>query len=55
MTKKKVLIHSDFPLAKTGFGKNCRNIMEYLYKTNKYEKFTDNLFLFNAHFDDNHG
>jgi glycosyltransferase involved in cell wall biosynthesis len=35
--KKKVLIHSDFPLAKTGFGKNCRNIMEYLYKTNKYE------------------
>lgn len=37
MIKKKVLIHSDFPLAKTGFGKNCRNIMEYLYKTNKYE------------------
>jgi glycosyltransferase involved in cell wall biosynthesis len=37
MKKKKVLIHSDFPLAKTGFGKNCRNIMEYLYKTNKYE------------------
>lgn len=37
MTKKKVLIHSDSPLAKTGFGKNCRNVLEYLYKTGKYE------------------
>lgn len=35
--KKKVLIHSDFVLANTGFGKNCRNIFEYLYKTGKYE------------------
>lgn len=37
MTKKKVLIHSDYPLSNTGFGKNCRNVLEYLYKTNKYE------------------
>jgi glycosyltransferase involved in cell wall biosynthesis len=37
MSKKKVLIHTDFPLANTGFGKNARNILEYLYKTDKYE------------------
>jgi glycosyltransferase involved in cell wall biosynthesis len=37
MAKKKVLIHTDFPLAKTGFGKNARNVFEYLYKTDKYE------------------
>jgi len=35
--KKVVLIHSDFALALTGFGKNTRNILEYLYKTNKYK------------------
>jgi len=35
--KKRVMIHSDFPLALTGFGKHCRNIMEYLHATNKYE------------------
>ena len=37
MPKKKVLIHTDHPLALTGFGKNSRNILEYLYKTDKYE------------------
>jgi len=37
MVKKKVLIHTDFPLAMTGFGKNARNIFEYLHNTNKYE------------------
>lgn len=37
MAKKKVLIHTDFPLAMTGFGKNARNILEYLYKTGKYD------------------
>lgn len=37
MAKKKVLIHTDFPLAMTGFGKNARNILEYLHNTGKYE------------------
>jgi len=37
MAKKKVLIHTDSPLAHTGFGKNAKNILEYLYKTGKYE------------------
>lgn len=37
MAKKKVLIHTDYPLAMTGFGKNARNILEYLFKTGKYE------------------
>jgi len=35
--KKIVLIHTDFAKAFTGFGKNAKNILEYLYKTNKYE------------------
>ena len=35
--KLKVFIHTDFALAKTGFGRNARAILEYLYKTNKYE------------------
>lgn len=35
--KKKVLIHTDYCLAKTGFGKNARAIFEYLYATGKYE------------------
>ena len=35
--KKTVLIHTDYPLSMTGFGKNARNILEYLYKTNKYK------------------
>ena len=37
--KKKVLIHTDFPLAHTGFGKNAKNVLEYLFKTDKYEIF----------------
>ncbi len=37
MRKKKVLIHTDFPLTMTGFGKNGRNLLEYLFKTDKYE------------------
>jgi len=37
MSKKKVLIHTDFPLAHTGFGKNAKNVLEYLFKTGKYE------------------
>ena len=37
MTKKKILYHSDFTLAKTGFGRAAKAIISYLYKTNKYE------------------
>ena len=36
MRKKTVLIHSNFCKAFTGFGKNSRNILKYLYKTGKY-------------------
>jgi len=34
--KKVVLIHTDFPLAASGFGKHSRNVFEYLYSTDKY-------------------
>lgn len=37
MRKKKLLFHSNFHNAFTGFGKNCRNVLSYLYKTGKYE------------------
>jgi glycosyltransferase involved in cell wall biosynthesis len=37
MPKKKVLIQTDFVLAKTGFGRNAKAVFEYLYKTNKYD------------------
>lgn len=35
--KKKVLFHSDFALSKTGFGRNARAILSYLYETGKYD------------------
>ncbi len=35
--KLKVLIHTDWSLSKTGFGKSARNLLTYLYKTGKYE------------------
>ena len=35
--KKKVLIQTDFSLAKTGFGRNAKSILTYLYNTNKYD------------------
>ena len=35
--KKKILIHSNFCRAFTGFGKNKKNIMRYLFDTGKYE------------------
>jgi len=35
--KKKILFQSDFCLAKTGFGRNARALLKYLYSTNKYE------------------
>ena len=36
MRKKTVLIHSNFCRAFTGFGKNKKNILKYLFKTGKY-------------------
>ena len=36
MRKKTVLIHSNFCKAFTGFGKNSKNILKYLYNTGKY-------------------
>jgi glycosyltransferase involved in cell wall biosynthesis len=35
--KKKVLIQTDFALAKTGFGRNAKELIKYLYASNKYE------------------
>lgn len=37
MRKKKVFIQSDCSLAKTGFGRNMKAILTYLYKTGKYD------------------
>ncbi len=37
MRKKKVLFLSDYPGAYTGFGKQCKLLLSYLYKTGKYE------------------
>jgi len=34
---KKILFHSNSAKAFTGFGKNAKNILRYLHKTNKYE------------------
>ena len=35
--KKKILFHSNCSRILTGFGKNARNVLSYLYKTGKYE------------------
>ena len=35
--KKKVLIQTDFSLAKTGFGRNAKTLLKYLYSTGKYD------------------
>lgn len=37
MRKKKILIHSNFSRLFTGFGKNNKNILKYLFNTGKYE------------------
>lgn len=37
MNKKKILFHSNSSKALTGFGKNARNILSYLYLTEKYD------------------
>lgn len=35
--KLKILFHSNHSKAYTGFGKNCKNILKYLFSTGKYE------------------
>ena len=35
--KKKIVFHSNHSRAFTGFGKNCKNVLRYLYETDKYE------------------
>jgi hypothetical protein len=35
--KKKILFHSNYSRAFTGFGKNAKNILRYLFNTGKYE------------------
>ena len=35
--KKKLLFQSDFSLVKTGFGRNAKSLLSYLYKTQKYD------------------
>lgn len=37
MSKKKILFHSNYSKAFTGFGKNCKNVLIHLQKTGKYE------------------
>lgn len=37
MRKKRVLFQSNFPLLNSGFAKHTRNLLNYLYNTNKYE------------------
>lgn len=37
MAKKKIVVHSNHSKAFTGFGKNLKNILIYLFKTGKYE------------------
>lgn len=37
MRKKRILIHSNYSRAFTGFGKNMKNILRYLFSTEKYE------------------
>jgi len=37
MKKKKILFQTDFSLAKTGFGRNAKTVLSYLYKTGKYD------------------
>ena len=37
MAKKKIVFHSNYSRAFTGFGKNAKNVLKYLYETDKYE------------------
>lgn len=42
MKKLKILFHSDYCLINTGFAKHAKNILTYLYNTNKYDIVTYN-------------
>ena len=35
--KKKLLFQTDYSLAKTGFGRNAKILLEYLHNTGKYD------------------
>ncbi len=35
--RKKILLQTDFSLVKTGFGRNAKAILDYLYRTDKYD------------------
>ena len=35
--KKKILFQSDCTTSKTGFGRNSKAVLSYLYKTGKYD------------------
>lgn len=37
MRKKKILFQTDYSLASTGFGRFAKTVLEYLYKTGKYD------------------
>jgi glycosyltransferase involved in cell wall biosynthesis len=37
VSKKKILIQTDFSLVKTGFGRSAKALLSYLYKTGKYD------------------
>lgn len=37
MRKKKIFFHSDFALSNTGFGRNAKAVLSYLYSRDKYE------------------
>ncbi len=37
MRKKRVLFHSDFALTNSGFGRNAKAVLSYLYSLDKYE------------------
>ena len=37
MKRKKILLQTDFSLAKTGFGRFAHTLLSYLYKTGKYD------------------
>ena len=37
MRRKKILLQTDFSLAKTGFGRYAHTLLSYLYKTGKYD------------------
>ena len=37
MTRRKVLLLTDFSLVKTGFGRNAKALLSYLYKKDKYD------------------